>query len=238
MRENEFLAESLGLVAEKPEEPKITIFKGSEDTNIMTFENFTEEDEEERKERIDKAVEEFKQGFKGELTEELIEEITKQVTKQMILEQEKAALKLEEERIKLEEEKEQLRQEEFEAQIRELEMAQREEELNKGKLEVVENQVQPNQQGPTHIYIGQQVGEKKKISIGKRLMLKFRGVLDFIIDIILTATVVIIFIFIGYLLSFVVFPNNEVPELLQPLIEYLRPIFKGFIDFILDLIGK
>lgn len=238
MKDNEYVAEKLGFVAEKPEEPKITIFKGSEDTSVITVEGFTEEDEEERKARVDKALNDFKQDFKGELTEELIEKITIQVTNQMLLEQEKVALKLEEERIKLEEEKEQLRQEEFEAQIRELEMAQREEELNKGKLEVVENQVQPNQQGPTHIYIGQQVGEKKKISIGKRLMLKFRGVLDFIIDKILTATVVIIFIFIGYLLFFIVFPNNETPEVLQPLIEYLRPIFKGFIDFIIDLIGK
>lgn len=238
MKDNEYVAEKLGYVSVKPEEPKITIFKGSEDTSIMTFEHFTEEDEEERKERIDKAVEEFKQDFKGELTEELIEKITNQVTSQMVLEQEKAALILEQERIKLEEEKEQLRQEEFDAQIRELEMAQREEESNKGKLEVDVNQVQPNPQGPTHIYIGQQAEEKKKISIGKKIMLKFKRVGEFIIDSILNLIVIAICVFIAYLLSFVVFPENEVPELLQPLIEYLRPIIKGFIDFILDLIGK
>ena len=238
MRENEFLAKSLGLVSEKPEEAKITVFKGSEDTSIITLENFTEEDEEERKERVEKALNDFKQGFKGELTEELIEKITEQVTNQMVLEQEKAALKLEEERIRLEEEKEQLRQDEFEAQIREIEMVQREEDLNRGKLEVVENQLQPNQQGPTHIYIGQQVEEKKKISIGKRFMLKLRKGLDFIIDRILDIIVIIIFVFIAYLLSFVVFPNNEIPEQLQPLIEYLRPIIEGFVDFILGIIGK
>lgn len=243
MNERDLLIESFGFgVASENNEMKVKIFKESENSSVMTIENFVEEDEEEKKVRVEKALEEFKKEFKGELTDEILVKITKQVEEKVREEHLRVAKEIEEERIKVEEEREKLRQEEFEAELMRVEELQREADLNKGKLEIIETQpqAQPIQTPTTQIYLGKQEGQdgeaKKKMSFGKRIGLKFKRVFDFIFDTILNILVVVLTIFLAYIIFCLIFPNVEVPETLKPIVDWLRPYFDMFLVFIKEMI--
>lgn len=234
--EKDFIAESLGLVSEKPEESKITVFRGSDSTTVMTFENCTEEDKEELAERRDKALAEFKKGFKGELTAELVEDITKQITQQLKVEQEKTVERIENERNRIEEEKEILRQEEFEAEIRKIEELQSKEEKVKAQIPVTETI--PNPTIPT-IYLEQKEGvAKKKIGFGKSLLLKFKRVLNILIDIIQWLIVIAILTLVGYILFYAINPELQAPELIEPISDWVRPYLLKFMDWVTEKINK